>query len=317
MAFSIKGLHHVTATVNTADEDLNFYVRMLGLRLVKVTVNFDNPGVYHFYYGNGQGSPGTIMTTFPYQHMGTRHGQNGRGMITLTSFSVPADAIGYWRDRLAASGIRPTEKQRFGQAVLQFPDPAGLMLELAGSDADERLPWEGGTVPAEAAIRGINTVSMLVERLEPTARFLTEVFGMQVTGTEGATTRFAVSGAEKPGYWVDVREDAQAPAGLNGLGTVHHVAFRISSDEEQRRLGEFLKENGVNVTEQKDRKYFRSIYFRSPGGILFEAATDDPGFAVDEPAGQLGTTLRLPDWMEPERKKIGSMLPPVDFTRFT
>ena len=311
--YKIPGLHHVTATVNDAQEDYTFYTDTLGLRLVKKTVNFDNNHVYHFYYGNRVGLPSTIMTTFPYKGEGVREGVRGTGQVMITAFSVPLASLSYWKDRLQAAGLEVTQTNKFGDEVLQFADPSGLELELVGTDADTREAWTEGPVPGEHAIKGIYNVTLSIANLAPTTEFLTQVLGFSEAGQEGTTTRFRTD-QTGPGNWIDVRHDADAPVGVNGLGTVHHVAFRIDTQAEQAALRDrLLASDQVKVTDFKDRKYFRSIYFRIPGGVLFEVATSGPGFDVDEPVAGLGTTLKLPDWEEVNRSSIEAHLPKVQY----
>ncbi|HAA16796.1 MAG TPA: glyoxalase [Cytophagales bacterium] len=310
-AYRIPGLHHVTATVNDAQEDYDFYTKLLGLRLVKKTVNFDNNRVYHFYYGNEAGEPSTIMTTFPYKGEGVREGVRGTGQVMITAFSVPMASFGYWKERLSAANVTFTETPRFGDAIIDFQDPSGLELSLVGRDDDDRGPWVKSEVPEEHAIRGFFNVTLSIAEIAPTFQFLTDVMGFTQIATEGNLTRFRAA-ETGPGNWIDVRNDAGAERGHNGLGTVHHVAFRIESNEEQAALRErILGIDNMRVTEFKDRKYFRSIYFRIPGGVLFEVATVAPGFPVDEGLEYLGQELKLPDWEEPKRAEIEKHLPKV------
>ena len=311
--YIIPGLHHVTATVNDAQEDYDFYTKLLGLRLVKKTVNFDNNRVYHFYYGNTVGEPSTIMTTFPYKGEGVRDGVKGTGQVMITAFSVPVASLAYWKERLTQHKIEFTEAERFGTPLLDFMDPSGLELSLVGVDGDNREPWVQSEVPAEHSIRGFYNVTLSIADVDPTFRFLMEVIGFTQVGTEGNLTRFR-GVDDKTGNIIDVRNDANGERGINGLGTVHHVAFRINTNEEQAALRErILNTDGLKVTEFKDRKYFRSIYFRIPGGVLFEVATVNPGFPVDEEVDHLGEELKLPDWEEPNRSHIEEHLPQVQW----
>ncbi|MCO6493481.1 MAG: ring-cleaving dioxygenase [Phaeodactylibacter sp.] len=307
----IKGIHHVTATVNDAREDCDFYTQLLGQRLVKKTVNFDNNRVYHFYYGDKMGTPGTIMTTFPYKGQGVRQGAVGTGQVSITGFSAPAGSIPFWKQRLESAGVAVTELKKFGNPTLQFKDPSGLILEITGNEEDERNPWTTSEISERDAIRGFYAVTLLVAEAHSSFGFLAEEFGFARVGAEGNTTRFAAHGGG-PGQYVDVREDKEAERGINGIGTVHHVAWRVESDEAllamRRRLADEL---GFKVTEVKDRKYFHSIYFRMPGAVLFEIATIPPGFVVDESAENLGQSLRLPDWEEPNREQIEKGLPEI------
>jgi glyoxalase family protein len=307
----LLGLHHVTATVDRAQPDLDFCTGALGLRLVKKTVNFDNHHVFHFYYGTERGAPGTIWTTFPYHGYGVRVGIKGAGQVTETAFSVPAGSLGDWARRLQAHGFTAESRApRWADEVLEVADPSGLVMTLVAGDGDTREPWSGGGVSADAAIRGLHSVSMSVRALEPTLAFLTGVLGFSEVGRVGDRVRLAVNGAA-PGRFVDVVHAAGGAAAVNGLGTVHHVAWAIATGEEQLALREDLVSRGLYVTEVRDRQYFTSIYFREPGGVLFEVATLAPGFTVDEPLGALGRNLKLPPWEEPFREDIERELPPV------
>jgi glyoxalase family protein len=311
MDHPIRGLHHVTATVSDAQEDLDFAVGAVGLRLIKRTVNFDNHSVYHFYYGDERGTPGTIWTTFPYKGQGVPVGVKGLGQITVTSFSVPKGSLDAWRERFESRRL-PVRDQppRFGEESLMVTDPSGLAMELVATDSDQRAPWIRHGVSADTAIRGLHSVTLQSRSPELTRRLMTELLGFsQVAETTGRVRMGTGGGA--PGKLVDILDPAGQPPAKNGLGTVHHVAFAISDEEEQRRLREVLIGRGLAVTEVLDRSYFRSIYFREPGGILFEVATMKPGFAIDEEIGELGTGLKLPPWEEPNREEIEAALPRV------
>ena len=304
MSHVILGLHHVTATVDDAQQDLDFCLELLGMRLVKKTVNFDNHHVYHFYYGDERGTPGTIWTTFPYKGHGVRVGVKGAGQIVDTSFSVPASSLDWWHDRLQANGAaRGIRQTRFDEEFLSLVDPSGLRFELIGTERDTRTPWTGNGVGVEQAVRGLHSVSMLVREADRSLELLTGVLGYQIVAQQGARTRVAVGGTT-PGHFIDVIEDPNAPGALNGLGTVHHVAMAIGTAEEQLALREDLLDRGFGVTEVRDRCYFTSIYFREPGGVLFEVATIQPGFTVDEELSTLGRDLKLPPWEEPLRASI-------------
>lgn len=307
----IKGLHHVTATVNDAKEDYDFYTALLGLRLVKKTVNFDNNQVYHFYYGNELGNPGTIMTTFPYKGHNVRQGTKGTGQVAITGFSIPTASLEFWKNRLTEHGVAFEEKHKFGNITISFEDPSGLELELVANDQDLRTPWATTAVSKEVAIRGFYNVTLSVAEARPTFDFFMDEFGFKKISTEGSISRFTVEEGA-PGQLVDIRVDTNIEAGKNGIGTVHHVAFRIENDdnltEMRRHLVEDLK---FKVTDIKDRKYFHSIYFRMPGHVLFEIATIPPGFTLDETKDQLGLELKLPDWEEPNREQIESVLPKI------
>jgi glyoxalase family protein len=304
MPDSILSLHHVTATVDQAQPDLDFYVRALGLRLVKKTVNFDNHNVYHFYYGDERGTPNTLMTTFPYGGWGVPVGTKGAGQVTVTSFSVPHGSLASWRDRLAARGYAVGALTgRFGDEVLAFTDPSGLVIELVANANDERTPWVAQDVGADAAVRGLYGATLSIRDPRPTVDFLTKVLGWDVVGVEGGRTRLAVK-RDLPGHRIDILHSPDAPAAVNGMGTVHHIAMAVADEDEQLRLREDLVRRGVNVTPVRDRQYFKSIYFREPGGVLYEAATLPPGFLVDEDLSALGRGLKLPPWEEPHRPAI-------------
>jgi glyoxalase family protein len=311
----ILGLHHVTATVAGAQEDLDFFAGALGLRLVKKTVNFDNPGVYHFYYGNERGSPGTLMTTFPYAGKGVRDGVKGAGQITVTSFSVPPGSLEGWWQRLQRAEVgAEAGVPRFGEESLLIRDPSGLRVELIEGPGDSREPWTDAGLGPELAIRGIHGVTLTIRSPAATLELLMEGLGYEVVAEEGNRTRLAVDGTV-PGHYVEVLADPGAPAAVNGIGTVHHVAMAVATDAEQLEFRERLIAMGRAVTEVRDRQYFHSIYFREPGGVLYEIATLPPGFTVDEPLSALGSGLKLPPWEEPERKALESVLPPVVLPR--
>jgi len=313
MPHTILGLHHVTATVGEAQPDLDFCLDLLGMRLVKKTVNFDNHHVYHFYYGTERGAPGTIWTTFPYKGRGVIVGTKGAGQVVTTAFSVPAAAMAFWRDRLRSAGVSVQELDtRFGDEVIRFDDPSGLWFELVGSDRDHRAPWTGNGVATAEGIRGLHSVTMLVRRMAPTLELMTGVLGYRVID-EAANRARVVAGGDTPGHIIDVVEDPHADPAVNGLGTVHHVAMAIGTDQEQMRLRDELLSLGLRVTEVRDRCYFQSIYFREPGGVLFEVATIQPGFTVDEDLSTLGRGLKLPPWEEPNRAAIEEHLEPVEY----
>jgi glyoxalase family protein len=310
MVEGILGLHHVTSTVAGAQEDVDFHAGALGLRLVKKTVNFDNPGVYHFYYGDESGTPGTLTTTFPYAGKGVRFGTKGAGQITAITYAVPVGSLDEWRRDLAERGLpnRPG-LPRFGSELLLASDPSGLVLELLESD-DAREPWRGAGPGEAAAIRGLHGVTLTVRDPNPTIALLTDVLGYQVVKREGSRTRLAV-GDDVSGNYLEVVAAPGAPPAVNGIGTVHHVAMAIGSGDEQLAARDELLGLGYNVTPVRDRQYFRSIYFREPGGVLFEIATLEPGFAIDEDLDSLGTGLRLPSWEEGSRDAIEASLPPI------
>jgi len=315
----ILSLHHVTATVDDAQADLDFCLDGLGLRLVKKTVNFDNHHVFHFYYGDECGTPGTIWTTFPYKGRGVPVGKKGAGQITVTSFSVPAGSLDTWKKRLRARGVTVHDGEpRFGEESIMVSDPSGLVFELVASDRDDRRPWiadspDGpGGLDAGAAIRGLHSVTMVVRSPAKTLELMTGLLGYKIVNESEGRTRVAVNG-DKPGHTIDIVCDANAQQAMNGLGTVHHVAMAIATADEQLRMREELIQWGCPVTEVRDRCYFTSIYFHEPGGVLFEVATMQPGFLIDEPVTALGRGLKLPPWDEPNRTAIEAGLPPVSY----
>jgi glyoxalase family protein len=309
----ILSLHHVTATVDDAQADLDFCRDALGLRLVKKTVNFDNHHVYHFYYGDERGTPGTIWTTFPYANRGVPAGTKGAGQVTVTSFSVPTGSLSSWRAWLAGRGIAVNDLEpRFGEAAIAFSDTSGLTFELIASDHDERTPWAGNGIDADMAIRGLHSVTCMVRDAAKTIELMTGLLGFRVLDETGSRIRVGVSGGG-PGRVIDVVHDVKAQAAVNGLGTVHHVAMAIGSEPEQLALRTDLLRHGAKVTEVRDRCYFKSIYFREPGGVLFEVATVAPGFTADEPLSELGRNLKLPPWEEANRADIEATLVPVTF----
>jgi glyoxalase family protein len=306
------GIHHVTAIAGDPVKNLGFYTRDLGLRFVKKTVNFDEPSTYHFYYGDETGSPGTILTFFPWTNAPV--GRRGVGETRQTAFRVPLRSIGYWTQRFIEKGILHQKLvKRFGQSVLPFTDQDGMELALVGiAGAENESGWGNEDIPSEHAIRGLEGVTLLLDSAQKTAAILTDVFGFREVAREGSVIRFAAAGIAK-GSVVDIYEAAEAPRGHQGRGSVHHIAFRAVDDVQQAQMTEkLIRTHGRHPTEQKDRKYFRSIYFREPGGVLFEIATDIPGFAVDEPIEALGQDLELPNFLEPRRKEIEGALPVLE-----
>jgi glyoxalase family protein len=303
------GIHHVTAIAGSARRNLDFYTRTLGLRFVKKTVNFDDPSTYHLYYGDEIGQPGTILTFFPWEHVAP--GELGVGETQETIFRVPEGSMGYWAHRFLEKGVtHEAIAKRFGETVLLFKDPDGMRLALVAVLGIESEPaWSGGDVPAEHAIRGFHSVSLLLHEAEPTGAILTDVFGFSEIGREGSRVRFKADATEIGGI-VDIRVAGDFLRGRQGGGSVHHIAFRAADDETEFAMMRKLAENhGIRTTDQKDRNYFRSLYFREPGGVLFEIATDIPGFAIDEPVSSLGKSLKLPPQYEPRRKDIEAVLP--------
>ncbi|HEX7545722.1 MAG TPA: ring-cleaving dioxygenase [Gemmatimonadaceae bacterium] len=313
MSFPILGLHHVTATVDDAQADLDFGLDALGLRLVKKTVNFDNRGVYHFYYGDERGTPGTLWTTFPYKTRGVPAGIKGAGQVTVTSFSVPAGSLDAWKKRLRARGFTVTDATpRFGEESVVVADPSGLLIELVATKDDTRTPWLARDIDATTAVRGIHSVTMTVDDPVPTLAFMREWFGFDLADEMDGRQRMSVNGVG-PGKSIDVLTSPDGLRAKNGVGTVHHVAMAIAESSQQLEFREALIRRGIQVTPVMDRSYFQSIYFREPGGVLFEVATVAPGFAADEPVEELGRGLKLPPWEEAKRAEIEEALPPIRY----
>lgn len=303
-----EGIHHVTAVAGDPRENVRFYTDVLGIRLVKRTINFDDTSTYHLYYGDETGSPGTAMTFFPFG--GGRPGRPGRGQAVATAFVVPAGSLDYWADRLSENGVSAEERtERFGSGVLAFEDRDGQPLELVEGETDVE-PWADGPVPVDHAVRGFYGVTLQSAAPDSTGRVL-ELLGFEKEGEDDGRLRYRSAGDRAD--VVDILE-RESPRGRPGVGTVHHVAFRAADDEQQMEWREELSNAGQNVTPQKDRQYFRSVYFREPGGILFEIATDGPGFTRDESVADLGSSLQLPPWVEDDRERIESTLPSLDPT---
>jgi glyoxalase family protein len=304
MPADVPGIHHVTAIASDPGQNLAFYTETLGLRLVKQSVNQDDVSVYHLFYGDYSGSPGTSMTFFPYT--GARQGQVGTGQVSTVAFLIPEESVDYWTERLESEGVDLDEpRERFGDTVIPFRDPDGLPLELvARADAPDGDPPEG-PVPDEHAIRGFFGVTLSLESAEPTDELLRSM-GYRETDGERHRQRFESSG--ELGYVVDLLEDPQAPRGQPGAGTVHHVAFQVT-DEDQPEWRGVLMDHGLRPTEIIDRKWFHSVYARTKGGVLFEYATKSPGYTVDEDLDELGERLVLPEWLEDRRDEIEAGLP--------
>jgi glyoxalase family protein len=301
-----EGIHHVTAVAGDPSENVRFYTDVLGLRLVKRTVNFDDTHTYHLYYGDETGSPGTALTFFPFGE--GRPGRSGRGQAVATAFAVPEGSLGYWRERLESHCVTVEDVEtRFGAEVLPFADGDGQPLELVESESAVD-PWADGPVPVDAAVRGFHGVTLQSARPDATGRVL-ELLGLERTAETADRVRYVVPGDRATVVDLLTRE---SPRGRPGVGTVHHVAFRVPDAETQMAWRETLSEAGQHVTPQKDRQYFQSIYFREPGGVLFEIATDGPGFTADESVESLGSELKLPSWLEDDREEIRAHLPPLD-----
>lgn len=308
----VHGIHHVTAISGDARQNLEFYTGVLGLRLVKRSVNQDAPDTYHLFYADAAGHPGTDMTFFPWPEMPP--GRKGAGLAVEVGFAVPAGSLPFWAERLAARGVTAAPETRFGEPALALRDPHGLELSLtaaAGGDTGRDFtPWPASPVPEAHQIRGFHAVRLWERDLARSARFLRDALGFAAAGEEGGWHRFGAAGGGS-GRWLDLRELPGERLGEWGTGAVHHVAFRVADGEEQLAVRQRIREAGANPTPVIDRFWFQSVYFKEPGGVLFELATDGPGFAVDEDPAHLGEQLILPPWLEPHRREIEAALPPL------
>jgi glyoxalase family protein len=310
----VQGIHHITAFAKDPQQNVDFYHHVLGQRLVKTTVNFDDPGTYHLYYGDEIGTPGTIMTFFPWQH--ARKGVHGNGEVNATAYTIRPQSVNYWLTRLAENGVAVGEAQtRFGQTVYPFADPEGLKIEFIVSDEPATIQhWQAGGVPADHAIRGFHGATLWVNESATTGKLLTDDLGFSFVGQEGSRYRYKAAG-DDIGAYVDLLARPNQPMAQQGTGSVHHIAFRTVDDAEQQEYLSALRGAGWRVTPVQDRQYFHSIYFRSPGGVLFEIATDAPGFDDDESIAELGTSLKLPAWLEPQRAQIEAYLPELNLPK--
>lgn len=308
MENKILGLHHITAIAGDAQRNFDFYTKVLGVRLVKKTVNFDDPGTYHFYYGDEVGTPGSILTFFPWE--GIQKGRVGTGMATEIGYAVPKGSLYFWTRRFAELNVKHQPAgERFGEKYLPFEDQDGLQLNLVESgETDNRKPWTTIAVSEDVATKGFHSIVLTVRNSAPTARVLSEVLGYRLSSQEGNRYRF-VTDAIATANIVDVVEEPNGQPGINAGGTNHHVAFRVKDDNILMDLREKVRRAGLNITEKIDRNYFYSLYFREPGGVLFELASDNPGFATDETVSELGTHLMLPPQYERSRKRIEEVLP--------
>jgi glyoxalase family protein len=304
----VTGIHHVTALAGNPQKNIDFYAGILGLRLVKKTVNFDAPEVYHFYYGNETGQPGSILTFFPYGDI--MKGRHGKGMLNTTSFSVPLSSLEYWETRLKKFNINYKQPQeRFEEVFIYFEDEDGLGLELVFNDKDERQGFSYGNIPVENSIKGFYNVEIWEEGYERTAAILTQQLDHTLITEKGNRFRFAATNS--PGNYVDILCVPDSLKGLGGNGTVHHIAFATANKQTQEEVRTKIAQRMLNPTPILDRQYFTSIYFREPGGVLFEVATEEPGFAIDEDKAHLGESLKLPSWYEKHRKIIEEAVTPV------
>ncbi|MDR6226410.1 ring-cleaving dioxygenase [Desmospora profundinema] len=300
------GIHHITAVVGHPQENLDFYTKVLGLRMVKQTINFDDPGTYHLYFGNESGSPGTIMTTFPWPQ--SRRGRISGGQVGITPFAVPDGALDFWEGRLKEKNVSVMDGERFGERLLQFDDPHGLRLELVERSGGESNGWSIDGISPENAIKGFGGAVLYSVMPEKTCALLEQGMGLIQTEEEAGWIRFQAAGSI--GQVIDVKREAM-PLGSMGSGVVHHIAWRAEDEADQQEWMAHLRQAGITPTEVRDRQYFKSIYFREEGGILFEIATDPPGFTRDEEPDRLGESLQLPPWLESEREKIERVLLPI------
>ena len=310
MSFAIRGLHHVTAISGAPQRNLDFYAKVLGLRFVKRTVNFDDPSAYHLYYGNETGAPGTAMTFFPWEHLPPA--RRGTGEVAQTAFAVPSGSLDFWRERLSRLEVTHGEPEStFGEPALALSDPDGLPLALVATrEPDPRAPWTTPEIGAEHALRGFHGVTLTLDVGAATAELLTEVMGYESLASEGGVDRYAAPQGGTARY-VDIVEAPNGAPAASGLGAVHHIAFAVEDDDVQDHFRRRLIKAGHRVTPRIDRTYFHSIYFRTPGGVLFEIATAGPGFTVDEPRASLGQDLKLPPQHEHLRARLQSILPPL------
>ena len=308
------GLHHITAIAGNPQTNVDFYTGVLGLRLVKKTVNFDDPSAYHLYYGDESGSPGSIITFFYWPGHAAR-GRVGSGQNTAIVFAAPVASLDFWQQRLAASKVAATRRTRFGEEVVAFADPDGIPVEIVAVTDDSRTGWTTSAIPAGHALRGMHTAELTVRAPQATETLITATMGYRLVKREGNRARFTSATAERSGAYIDVIADASSAPGAGGSGTIHHIAFGVPDDATQLVMQAALHEAGYHVSDVRDRNYFHSIYYREPGGILFEIATANPGFAVDEPSATLGTALKLPAQFERARSQLERLLPPIKVTQ--
>lgn len=303
----ILGLHHITAIADNAKRNLDFYTQVVGVRLVKKTVNFDDPGTYHFYFGNEEGTPGTILTFFPWEGIG--RGTNGSGLATHIGYSVPKGSLEFWKNRFQQFNVNFEEGEIFGEKLISFQDPDGLQLQfIESSTPDDRKVWTTDDIKDDNALKGFHNITLTLKKADPTIKVLTDIFGYDLQKQEGERYRLATDAIETANL-VDIIENEKIPVGRNAGGTNHHVAFRVKDDNVLMEFREKVMSAGLSITPKIDRDYFYSLYFREPGGVLFEIATDNPGFTVDEPLSELGKNLKLPKQHEALRERIEQSLP--------
>jgi len=311
MKNGILGLHHITAIAGSAQRNFNFYTKTIGLRLVKKTVNFDDPSTYHLYYGDEKGSAGTILTFFPWEGIGS--GSEGIGMATEIGYSVPNGSLDFWMERFKEGQVKFEEiSERFGEQFLSFKDPDGLSLSLIVSEIeDKRKPWKTGEINEDKATRGFHSTTLTLQNIDGTAKILTDIFGYRSLSQEGNRYRFVTDAVENASV-IDLLEVPFGQRGRNAAGTNHHVAFRVENEEVQKEIREKILSKNLEITPKIDRDYFFSLYFREPGGVLFEIATENPGFTVDEPLSELGTHLMLPHQHAHLRGDLEKLLPDLN-----
>ncbi|WP_249871548.1 ring-cleaving dioxygenase [Oceanobacillus saliphilus] len=302
-----SGIHHITAIVNDPQVNFDFYSRVLGLRLVKKTINFDRPEVYHLYFGNESGDPGTIITFFPWPKLAK--GRIGSGQVGTTSYIIPIGAMEFWKERLENEGIPFTFESRFNETYIQFNDPDGLQLELVERDVVSENNWSTDEIEQEHTIRGFGGATLYSAQPNQTVNVLENLLGMEFVTQEGDYLRFKTEASL--GNVIDIKLSPSV-RGLAGAGTIHHIAWRAKDEAELQEWRNRVETKGFQPTEVKDRNYFKALYFQETGGILFEIATDPPGFAVDEAPDELGTKLMLPSWFEAKRKELEEILPPIE-----
>ncbi|MEW6721940.1 MAG: ring-cleaving dioxygenase [Candidatus Micrarchaeota archaeon] len=300
---ALAGIHHITAVTADADSNISFYTKTMGMRMVKLTVNFDQPSSYHLYFGDRTGAPGSVLTFFHWPQM--PRWRKGTGQVSAVCFSVPDESLDFWEKRLNFFGVRLRKEERFGKEILSFSDPEGLSLEICGGADKDEQGW-GGDVPREHSIRGFGGAALSEEGYEKTAGFVSGILGFAGAEGDGERSRYGAGND-----FIDIFCRPDSPRGIVGAGSVHHIAFRTSDDGSQADWRRRLVSAGLDVTPVIDRHYFHSIYFREPGGVLFEIATDGPGFLIDEKEGELGSSLKLPPWLERRRSELESFLPPL------
>jgi glyoxalase family protein len=305
-----SGLHHITCIAGPAQQNLDFYAGVLGMRLVKKSVNQDDPGTYHLFYADAEGRPGSDLTFFPWAHLAPT--RKGVGLSTEVSLAVAPQSLGFWEQRLHGYGIKLGNAEvRFGEKTLTLSDPHGLEVALIETtDSRAFSPWQRSSIPSQFQIMGLHGARMWQGELRPSADFLTQIMGFEYSGQEKGWNRYSVAGGGS-GRFVEIKELPNLQRGQWGVGSIHHLAWRVDDTLHQMRLRSQILQAGIPTTQQIDRFWFKSVYFNEPGGVVFELATDGPGFAVDEDPAHLGESLVLPPWLEPQRSQIEAALPPL------